>query len=463
MVDVLFIWPRFEPHASPPLGIARLAAVLRKKGVSVDILDCTFESGYEVVLEKLKEVNPKIVGLSILTPYYPNALKIAGMVKEFNKDITVLAGGAHPTCLPERTLAEKDIDIVVIQEAEVTIGELYDTLMNKGDLSKVDGICFEKDGKPFRTKDRAYIEDLDSIPLPARDLLPMEKYFANKTGRMRWSVPQPSTSLMATRGCPYNCTFCATKYIFSKKVRYRSVENIMKEVRELKEKYGIKGIFLADDTFTIRKEWLREMCEGFKKEGIKWFCATRVNLIDKEKLQMMKDGGCALISFGIESGNQSTLDNILKKGITLEQIRKAYAMAKEVGIPAHGTCMIGLPGETEEDMQRTIDFVLSLDAEAVQFSILTPYPGTEIYEYIRSLGGTFNEDWSDFELYDKPVYSLEGIDPLVVKKYLRKAYRSFYFRPKYLVHRLKQVKSPAHIGRNIAGLHNLGRKLVGKS
>jgi radical SAM superfamily enzyme YgiQ (UPF0313 family) len=239
---------------------------------------------------------------------------------------------------------------------------------------------------------RPLIQNLDALPFPARDLLPMDKYIPLPNQYKR----KPVANLMALRGCPYQCTFCSANAVFGCSLRMRSAQRVYDEIKQLVDTYGIREISFWDDTLTVNKKWLHELCDLIISNhlDITWSCYARVNTVDLDLLKKMKKAGCWNIFYGIESGNQELLDRI-KKGITLDQIRNAVKLTKKAGIEVRGSFMIALPGETPEMAHKTIDFAIELDPDYAQFSITTPYPGTELFEQAKQYG-ELSGDFSKF-------------------------------------------------------------------
>jgi radical SAM superfamily enzyme YgiQ (UPF0313 family) len=296
-----------------------------------------------------------------------------------------------------------------------------------------------------------FIENLDSLPIPSRELIDMKKYSAHlKTQNT------PATTIMTSRGCPFQCIYCS-KPITGSKLRSVSPENVIKEIEHLINNYGIKEIIFYDDSFTLDRERAIKICDLIiqKNIRIKWQCETRVNLVDEGLLKKMKQAGCATIAYGIESGSNRVL-NILKKGITTEQIKTAVGMTKKAGIQTIGYFMLGIPGETEKEITQTINFAKSLSLDFAQFAIATAYPGTELYQMAKEQNKLTN-DWSKsiYALGGKPTVSLSEIDIDKLYKYAKKAYHEFYFRPKYILNRIKKIKSPKNLIYNLRGLKTL--------
>jgi radical SAM superfamily enzyme YgiQ (UPF0313 family) len=292
-------------------------------------------------------------------------------------------GNAHPTLKPEDFISNKSpIDFVVVGEGEVTLTELIKTHNAKKDLSQVKGIYYLKNGTPSFTGYRPLINDLSDLPLPNYNKIKMEYYLKPKLDLIR-RILISGIPIYTGRGCPYLCEFCAANTIWKKGnksyVRLRPVTEVIKEIKFLIEKYHIDSFYILDDTFTLNKKRVLEFCKEIKRLSIIWAAETRVNLIDEEMIIAMKDAGCIQLDFGIESSNQRILDSI-KKGITIEQVRKAFKLCKKHNIRTLGNFLLNLPYEKKLDIKNTEKFMEELAADTYIFGITTPYIGTPIYE-----------------------------------------------------------------------------------
>jgi anaerobic magnesium-protoporphyrin IX monomethyl ester cyclase len=326
-VDVLLINPPLPSNSyskelvTQPLGLAYLAAVLENAGFSVKILDCPpLDYTYKDVKNYVESLKPKIVGVSSTTLTINNALKIAEIVKEVSTEIKVFLGGAHASILDEETLAKSFyVDGVIRGEGEITFLEVVKKIKEGKSLNDTLGLTLKLGNKIVRFPDRPLIEDLDSIPYPARHLLPLDKYKA-------FGMKCPSISVLSSRGCPFKCKFCAVRKLFGNKFRARSPKNIAEEIKEIRERYKINYITFVDDIFTLNRERTIKLCDEIKKFDVIWDCETRVDMVNEQLLKTMANAGCQSIFFGVESGDQNILNN-MGKGITVEQIRKAFNWA----------------------------------------------------------------------------------------------------------------------------------------
>ncbi len=412
---------------APPLGLATIASVLENAGHKVKIIDSpTLELGIKEWFSEIKSWSPDIVGISLLTPTAPKGYRAIKFLKEeMGEDLPIIVGGPHPTFLPEEALSN-GADVVVRGEGEITTLELIEVIgkhgLNPEKLSEVKGIAFKnREGEIVQTEQRPYIHDLDKIPWPARHLLPMDKYTL-------FGKPIRIAHIMASRGCPYGCMYCSTSYFWGRRIRIRSAKNVADEVEHIYNKYGIKQFVFTDDEFTLVRKFVYGFLDEIKERGldIRFACGSRVDHVNKEMLKRLFDSGCTAIYFGIESGNQETLDRIHKR-ITLEQAERAIRWVKEVGGLATGSFILGFPWETIDDMKRTVEFAIKIDPHYAQFTALTPYPGTPLFQYAKENG--LIEDW-DWEHYTTIRAVMRGFN--FTRKQLsamvRYAYRKFYLR-----------------------------------
>ena len=447
--------PQATQYPQPPLGLAMVAAVLEKIGYLVKILDLPVLGFSENSLSTIiRQEKPDIVGVTAMTPTINSAVSIVEKVKECDSNITVVLGGAHATILPEETLKSvPEIDVIVRGEGEQTILELVKVLDEiSGDIDQVSGITYREGASIKSTPLRPPILELDALPFPAFHLLPMRKYRLHPPFGRR----SPVMPIITSRGCPYRCVFCS-KSVFGKKYRSNSPAYVVDEIRFLNEKFGVKEIKFYDDVFTLDRKRVVALCMQLKEQGIDipWTCETRVNLIDSELLGVMKDAGCYMIEYGVESGNQRVL-NSLKKDITLAQTIKAFELTHEAGIETVAYFMMGSPQETSETIQETVEFAKKLDPDFVQFSIATPYPGTELYSLALE-DGQVPEKWDEYvyaelKSVDNPGFGTKTLSREELRAWNKKAYTSFYLRWRYVWKRFRKMTSLGDLKTNLSGL-----------
>lgn len=423
----------------PPMGLCYLVAVLREAGFGVRIFDFQIqEIDYQEAADKILNESPTYIGITSTTVAINNAARLAKTLKEKDAQTQIILGGPHITAVSLETMKRfPQFDVGVIGEGEETILELLNAWEERRSLDGIKGLIIRKNGELRITEKRDFIENLDTLPLPAWDLLPD---FKNYGGSQFIGFEARLTfRLITSRGCPFHCTFC-DRGIFGNRYRMNSVDYILKMIKELYFKYGVRHIYFADDNFTTSRIRTRELCHRLEEEhlDLTWDCNTRVDQVDPQLLKEMKRAGCRHIAYGIESGNQEIL-GLLNKGITLKQVEKSIQWTKEAGIDARGNFMLGNPGETEGTIEETIKFAKKLPLNTFKMSFFTPFPATEIYKEIERYG-RFDEDWEKLSKYS-PVFIPEGLTQKNLERYFKMAYRKFYFRPKMVIHYLKKIKN----------------------
>jgi anaerobic magnesium-protoporphyrin IX monomethyl ester cyclase len=449
----LLINPPFQSrYSQPPLGLAILAAVLEKNGYPVKILDMPALGFSETVLSKIIcQEKPHFVGITATTLTIGSAANIAKKIKKIDDTIVVILGGAHVTIMPIKTMQEiPEIDIVISGEGGQTLLELIKCLEMGGEgISNVAGITYRDDNQIKSTYPRPLLSNLDELPFPSFHLLPLTRYLLHPPFGRR----SPAMPIITSRGCPYRCLFCS-KSVFGNKYRSNSPDYVINEIRLLNERFGIKEIKFYDDVFTIDRKRVMTICRELKKQKIDilWTCETRVNLVDAELLRTMKDAGCYMIAYGVESGSQQILDKI-RKDIKLAEVIKAFKLTHDAGIGTIAYLMIGCPEETTETINATIKFASHLDCDFAQFSIATPYPGTELFD-LAIKDGEVSNDWNQYS-YDKPFFQTSTLSKNELIRWHRRAHVSFYLRPAYVLKRIKATNSLEELQSNIAGLKML--------
>jgi radical SAM superfamily enzyme YgiQ (UPF0313 family) len=445
-MKVLLVKPRYfeQKHQSvwravhAPLGLAYLAAVARKNGYDVKILDMEALEMNEAQFKNcLIREKPDVVGINILTPIFENARICAKIVKEVLPNAKIVAGGCHAFLLPEEILRKiPEVDFVLRGEAEFTFLKLLNYIKKnkrREEFRKIDGIAFRLNNNFFVSEKIPRIENLDSLPTPAFDLLPISLYFepimfAKKT-----------MMFMTSRGCPYRCIFCEEPIIYGHKVRSMSPKKVVKEMKNLVENFGVDYIRIDDSTFNFDIRRVEKICELLLKEKVKvkWRVKARVDKVTERMIAKMKKAGCVMISFGVESANQSTL-NFLKKGYTIEQVKRAFEITKKYGIKTLGFFMIGLPNEKRKDIYNTIQFAKKLNPDFVEFTIPVPLPGSELYNLLKNR--LITKNWSEFYQW-RCVFKHPYLTPSEILRWYKRAYKQFYLRPAYILKRLKSIRS----------------------
>lgn len=440
-MKVLFVNPpqtaskyKFMGVIAPPLGIAYMAGVLQENNIDVEILDASAEDmDFKDVEKELLKRKPDLVALTALTPTIGRALETAQIVKETLPDSIVVMGGYHPTFNFIETLEDENVDIVIRGEGEYIMLNLVQALENQSSLHDVKGIVFEdKNSKEIVVNPEApLIQDLDELPFPALNLLPMKKY-------RLLDMDTHMTTMITTRGCPMQCSFCSSAAMHGKKIRERSVENIVDEIEYLKTNYDIDTIAFMDDTFTLKKRKVMAICDEILKRNIEimWGCTSRVDTLDEKLLKKMKEAGCITIFIGVESADQQQLDNMCKN-TTISKIENAFKIARKLKIRTIASVALGMPGDTKEIMNKTVKFVHKLKPNYAIYSLATPYPGTRFYKEAFEKNLIKIKDWSKYTLIT-PI--LETIDCSLndMRKIQAKAFMKFYLRPHYIIRQFLQ-------------------------
>lgn len=454
---VMIVNPRFhlpiDTRTSPHLGLAYLAAVSEQRGDEVIVYDADVED--EPITEVVRRFEPHIVGITANTPQVKSAWRAAAAIKSI-KDVPVVLGGPHVSVLPAESAARPEVDVVVRGEGEaiwIKLCEIIERAQQQqptftardlldpqaGRLAGLLGISyFTLDGREQHNPDHPPIADLDTLPFPAYHFFKMDRY-TNLQPATDAIDGAKSFSVMTSRGCPYRCTFCSQS-IMPVKWRARSPESVLAEWQHLVHNLGAQEIGVLDDSANIQVNRLEKMADlliEHKVNHVPWIFVNgiRANLATPHLLAKLKQAGLKRVAFGVESGDPDVLLSIDKK-IDHDTIRQAFKNAKQVGLETIGFFIIGLPGETEESMEQTIRFACEVDPLIANFSMMTPYPGTKVYEIVKRRGRLLLQDWEDYVFFDgKARYELDGMTAALVERKWKEAYRRFYLRP----HRIAQT------------------------
>ena len=427
-MKVSLTYPGATPTFYPPLGILSIGTLLREKGVDVDVRDLSFGTLSDF-REYLGSARPDVVGFSCVTPIVDRAFEAARLAKSQNPDCVVVLGGPHPTALPEDTVRNPNVDVVVVGEGEMTFLDLVHDLDKGTDLSQVSGIYYKAKGIVRRTTPRPPIHNLDALPIPDRKLLPT--FGKNLTTSPPYPMGSPCTPVIFGRGCPYSCAFCQPllRKVFGKEVRLRSVQKVVDEIEYLLEDFKVKFVWFSDDTLTSSKKWAKALCKEIIDRGLhrefKWFAQTRVNLFDADIARMMKRAGCIFVAFGVESGSQEIRDSVLKKGITNDQIRVAFRVCHDEGMLSEAALIIGCPGESKSTLDETIETVKEIKPDVVDVHYLTPLPGSALYDSLK------NElpdsgDWKMLDRYKVGSTKLSGLTEEELEASYLEVYKNFH-------------------------------------
>jgi len=412
----------------PPLDLAYTAALLRKNNILVTLLDAsTLHISNSEVIKIIDKGKPDFVGIPSAWLSIHSDLDLAKNLKNKLPSVKIIFSGPNVTVEPDIALSTGYVDYVALGEPEKPFLDIVNGVMNEN-------IAYRSDGKSIVTK-RTLLQDLDTFPFPARDLLPNERY------RAPYVRKNPFTSISTSRGCPYSkCIFCPTNIWYMNQVRYRSVENVIQEIDEIINKFKIYSIIFRDQSLTFEQGRLVRLCEEIIRKGyfISWRCFSGVKDVNKNLLSIMKKAGCYQISYGFESGSQEILD-LSNKGITLAESMDASRLTREAGIEVSGSFMLGMWGDTEETIKKTIDFAVKLNLDYAEFILATPFPSTKFYEqcgFSEKKPLRLSRHW-----YNRSYNSNIFLDEDFLLKQLKNAYKRFYLRPRYIFNRLFSTAS----------------------
>jgi anaerobic magnesium-protoporphyrin IX monomethyl ester cyclase len=420
------------PAKLPPLGLAYVAAALEKAGFQVEILDnYQLNKSLDFVKLEIKRLNPEIVGITCSSVTYQRCIETAKAVKEVLPSCKVVVGGWHPSYLPDSMLQHPEIDYVVMGEGEHAMVELANKITNGDDygaIATLPGVACIYEGKMIKNAPKI-IGDLDQVPYPAWHLLPMHIY----DRKIDYLSVRPVDVVNVIRGCPYDCNYCETKKLWGQKCRAFSPQRVVEEIGYMVTNYGSKGIYFIGDNFTINKSQTVEMCHLTKKckLDIEWACDTRVDLISRELLREMKDAGCRTIFFGVQSGSPRILKK-LNTHITTEQVVQAFKLCREEGIQIACSFMLGIPGETVNDMEVTFRFAKKLDPDWCTFYVFIACPDSNLYEEVLQRG--LYDRKEDFLAYVKT----EDFNYELVVEIQQRFQKGFNTSPKRLLRRIKR-------------------------
>lgn len=429
-----------ERGFNPPLGLLYLAGYLESYSqYDITIIDSQVEElDYNSLKSRILLVKPDVVGLTTMTMTLIDVTKTLEIVKEVNKNIKVILGGPHVHLFPEETINLKNIDYLVLGEGEEIFKELIDRIGDKSELRKIPGLVFEDNGEIINTGFKSIIKNLDGIPFPARHLVPYKKYSSLLAKR------NPVTTIFTSRGCPFQCSFCNRPHL-GKVFRARSPKNVVDELEEC-TKMGICDFLFYDDTFTVNKQRVIDICNKIikRKLDIGWDIRTRVDTVDEEMIKSLKMAGCQGIHYGVEAGTDKIL-KVLNKGITISQAKEAFDLTRKYKIPILAYFMIGNPTESRDDIFTTFKVMKELKPDYVHITILTPFPGTKIYFDGLKSGIIKKDYWREFSKnptknFIPPhwgeYFSREELSDLLIKDY-----KKFYIRPSYIFKRIKKLRS----------------------
>jgi anaerobic magnesium-protoporphyrin IX monomethyl ester cyclase len=437
----------------PPLPLLYVATVLKQAGHTVTVLDAQARGKTP---EDVESVIPAydLVFMISATMSYAEDMALIGRLKKKNPRLIAIVFGAHATFLPRQALQYSEVDIIVRHEAEFCLHDLVNALSRGGDAWKqVPGIGYREDGRPHVNPPYPYIDDLDAIPFPDRSLLPDDLYYYNPVIKQ-----YPWATLLSSRGCPGRCTFCTSPGYYGTHYRYRSAVNVVNEIEALAAA-GMRELFFRDEVFTGNVKRVYDICRliGERNISMSWICSVKANTLEYDMLKVMKKAGCRMIRIGVESGVQELLDAV-NKDVAIEKTAAVFSWARELGLETHAHVMLGLPGETDDTVRRTFGFINRMRPSTVTYGIMTPYPGTPIYEQVlacdRSYGDGTRIDAGQVHTNASFSRVFTDIPRQRLERYVREGYRRFYMRGGYVFERLINVRDLHELRRlALAGMH----------
>ena len=430
----------------PPTDLMYLASIAENCGFEAIIRDYSQGGNFEA---DLKEIQPNYLVANIATPTFKSDMMAVQLAKEIVPSICTIVKGAPFLTYNTNTIYENPfIDYVIMGEAELTLKDILDGVPD----NEILGICYRENFQPVKNDKRPFIDNLDILPFPARHLVDNSIYRRPDNGKVQ-------AVIKVARGCPFHCFFCLATPVSGTKVRKRSPENIVAELKECVEKYNIRNFLFWSDIFNLDREWTLELCQKIIDSGLKitWSSNTRADTMDDEMAKMMYKSGCRLVSIGVESGSQKMLDNIGKK-ITLDDIRNTVKILKKNKIKIYNYFVIGLPWETEETVEETIKFAIELDSNFISFYTATPLPGTKYFAY--AMMNKLVEGNLDFRsAYYEPVVRSEHLSKERIFELHKQAVKRFYLRPKFILKTLLSLRSFAEVKNYfVAGINLLFKK-----
>ena len=429
-----------EVGAYAPVGLLYIAAYLQSKSdCEVRVIDCVAgKIGHEELKEIVAREKPDLAGIYASTHYLNDTHIASSNVRQASRGTLIVVGGPHVTLYREKAFQIPDIDIAVAGEGEITFERIVQKCLykeNSIELEKIPGVITKQNLSSYANP--VYTEDLDSLPFPARNLITIPAY------RSIITKGNPTTTIISSRGCPYRCKFCSNLES-NQKVRYRSAGNVIDEMQQCKDRYGIRDFLFFDELFTLSKSRVLSLCDEMIRRDLKvrWHCRSRADLIDEEMVRRMKNSGCRMIQFGIETGSQR-LQKTINKNLDLNKVRETVAMVHDNGIYTFADFMFGLPTETEEERQSTLEFAKSLKLDYGCFGVFGPIPGSDFYEEGKR-DGVFPDYWGDYILdptrcvhdYSWSRRDIDAYHPIVGE-----FFKQFYLRPSYLIRRIVRMDS----------------------
>lgn len=431
------------PEISQPLGLAYIAAFLKKHGYEVSILDPIIldpkgrKEGnwihigldWDNIADKVSTYKPGMVGISSMyTSQKEAAHRLLNVVKDIDRNIVTVVGGAHPSAVPQEVLADRNVDYVVVGEGELTMLQILQHLENHLSLGEIEGIGYRRNDE-FVIKHRLnLIEDLDSLPFPAWDLLEMDRYARHKV-RHPGNKSVPYFGVCTSRGCPMNCLFCSVRTIWGRHWRARSAKNVVDEIETLRKNYGIEMIEFVDDSLLVNKKRMDEICDEIlrRKLNISWMGSVNIDHVQRDLLRKMRKSGCISIDFGIESGNQEIRDKIIRKPISVEHAKEVMKWCRDLNIWTNAFFIVGIPGENEKTFLETINFSKELNSDSASFFVSRLIPGTDLWRLCEE-GGYIEKGVDSLDEKAKATLHMirtEAFTPEDLQKWRVRGYRAY--------------------------------------
>lgn len=433
-----------------PINIGYLASFLKKHGINCYLKDFEVEPYNTLeLLDFIESADITLVGFSCMTPHITHAAFVAAEIKKRFSGLPIVVGGVHPSALPVQTLQEfSQFDLLVVGEGEYPLLEIYRAITDKTSFSGIRSVVYRLGDEILINSRREPIDRLDQLPFPDRHLVDMTKYRNSHVSRGVSRRFTRIAEIVTSRGCPYECIFCSSKIVHSRKVRFRSASNVIEEMEYLIENFGVTHFSFLDDTFTLRLDILTEVCNFMKDRGATFDCLTRVDGVDENKLALMVRSGCKKISYGIESGSERVL-RLIKKEITIGQIRRAFAISRMAGVPLiEATFLMGShPDETLEEVKMTERLIFSLQTDLMGIFIAIPYPGTELNKILKERGFLKRENWDQYAilLSGKPDWASGNPDYDALCRRQKMIFRKYFLNPAYVLRTFCKIRTPREL------------------
>jgi len=431
-MKVLLVRPRHHTHLiQPPLALGYLSSYLQRRGHQVRVVDGLLEELDNDALAA-RCADADLVGVSVLSDYYPQTVDLCERLKR--QGLPVVIGGPHGTFVPARTLRETGADYVIVGEGEAALAELVEALAEGGRGQGIPGVATpaQPDVPP-----RELLPDLDTLPFPDWDDCPPGRYPPAPHGGV--ARRYPIAPLTSTRGCPYACSFCSSPFLWQRRIRYRSPQNVVDEIEYMVRRHGVREVHFEDDNLTLRRAHVEGICHRLLSRGVAVTWATpngiRVDTLDRELVSLMRRSGCYSVAFGVESADSEILRRCGKKA-SIEKVDEAIALCHEAGLITQGFFIFGLPGETAETIQRTIDFARKSKLDKAQFLLLDVMPGSALWNEHRAEV----PDLASYQSYHDMTWCPEGLDPDLLRRAPGRAFRAFFASPRRVVRMLRMVR-----------------------